>query len=123
MEERRRFPRWSVCDKVFYKKQGCGEECECLSKDISYSGMCFSLPEAVTPNTELDLRMQLCSDSAPIQAKGTVRWVSPSKNVQENLFLAGVKFNLLKDIDKDTIFNYAFQFRKQEIINRWWQKV
>jgi len=123
MEDRRRFTRWTIADKVYYKQEGSSEEYECLSKDISCSGMCFSPSKAVTPNSDLDLKIYVGNDYSPVLVKGKVVWVAPSMSSADAPFLAGVHFDSIKDSDKDAIFNYVYQNNRDQIVKRWWQGV
>lgn len=121
MEERRKFPRWQISDKAYYKKEGEEELRECLSKDICCSGACISLSEALLPKTELDLRINVGNEFAPIFAKAKVMWLAPSREAQDRPFLAGVQFGLIKDADRDAIFNYVYKNNRSELVKRWWQ--
>ncbi len=121
MDDKRRFPRWTITDKVFYKKEGEQEAHEGLSKNICNSGTCISLPEAVAPNTQLDLTIHVGGGFMPISTSGKVRWVSASMDSKNNPFLAGISFDFLGDLDRDKIFNYAYNYRRDEITKRWWQ--
>jgi c-di-GMP-binding flagellar brake protein YcgR len=123
MDDRRRFPRWTISNRVFYKREGEEEERVALSKDICSNGACISLSEAVTPNTELDLKIHLGNNLEPISAKGRVVWLYPSREAKDNPFLAGVHFDYLRESEKDKIYNYAYQFRREELQKRWWQGV
>lgn len=121
MEERRRLPRWTISERVFYKKEGEEELRECLSKNICCSGACISLSEAIPLKTELDLRINVGSEIAPILTKGRVMWLTPSMEAQDKPFLAGVQFDVIKDADRDAIFNYVYQNNREELVKRWWQ--
>lgn len=123
MDDRRRLPRWSIAGKVLYRKQGRESASECLSKNISSSGTCISLSEAIELNSEIDLDIHLGPGLLPIATKGKVRWLMPSMDSRDNPFLAGVHFDYLADEDKEKIFNYAFQYRRDEVTKRWWQGV
>lgn len=123
MEEKRRFPRWTIAGKAFYKREGEKEAREGWSNNISCWGVSLSLPEEVKPNSELNLNIHLSDNLSPIITKGKVMWVSPVASGSGQPFFAGVRFDGLRHYDRDKIFSYAYQFRREEILKHWWQGV
>lgn len=122
MEDKRWQGRWTISDKVLYKKTGEELERECVSKDISAYGARLSCSEAIAPNAEIDLKINIGKKFAPISAKGKVIWVKSAKECAGSEFFAGVRLSSLTYADKDKIFDYAFNNRREEVIRRWWQE-
>ena len=123
MQERRDLGRWSLCNKVCYRKAGSGEECVCASEDISARGIRLAAAEELEPATELEMRIHLAEGLNPVSAKGKVIWQQPDQGSQGLHFNTGVYFDAIKDPDREEIYKYAYQFKRNEIVNRWWQGI
>lgn len=123
MQERRDLGRWSICNKVCYRKAGNAAECECESEDISSRGIRLAAPEELKPDTELEMRIHLAEGLNPIFAKGKVVWQIPDQASQDLHFNTGIYFAAIKDIDREEIYKYAYQFKRNEVTSRWWQGI
>jgi c-di-GMP-binding flagellar brake protein YcgR len=121
MQERRDLGRWTICNKVCYRKAGGESECECVSKDISTRGIRLAAAEELKPDTELEMRIHLAEGLNPVLAKGKVVWQAPDQESEDRHFNTGIFFDTIKDNDREEIYKYAYQYKRDEIVNRWWQ--
>ena len=121
MQERRDLGRWSLCNKVCYRRAGSDAECECVSEDISTRGIRLAAQEELKPETELEMRIHLAEGLNLVLAKGKVVWQLPVQAGQDRHFNTGIYFDAIRDIDREEIYKYAYQFKRNEITNRWWQ--
>ncbi|MDP3143358.1 MAG: PilZ domain-containing protein [Candidatus Omnitrophota bacterium] len=121
MQDRRDLGRWTIQGKVCYKKIGDFRECDCSSEDISTRGIRLATVEELIPDTQLDLRIQLAEGLNPVYAKGKVVWQAADKDSQEGHFNTGVYFDSIGDQDREAIYNYAYNHKRDEIVNRWFQ--
>ena len=115
--ERRYLPRWEVDNKIIYRKGAEAVDYECRSKDIHAMGACLRTDEDILPNQELDLTIYLADDIEPIHVRGKTLWrVAHDK---ENL--VGIHFERINDKTSDLIFHYAFEYKKEELMKRWFK--
>ena len=121
MQERRDLGRWTIKSKVCYKKTGDGRECDCSSEDISTRGIRLATAEELIPETQLDLRIHLAEGLNPISAKGKVVWQAPDQDSPDKHFNTGIYFDSIGDQDREAIYNYAYNYKREEIVNRWFQ--
>ncbi|MFH1360126.1 MAG: PilZ domain-containing protein [Candidatus Omnitrophota bacterium] len=115
--DRRYLPRWEVSSKVSCQREGQDAADDCLSKDITAMGMCVSTSQALKSGEKLSLRMYLCEDAEPIRANGHVVWITTEGQDQR----AGISFDWIDHKARDLIFNYAFQFKREELRKRWFK--
>jgi len=121
MQERRDLGRWTICSKVCYRITGDFKECECVSEDISTRGIRIAASEELIPDTQLDMRIDLAEGLNPVMAKGRVVWQAVDDKSDVRHFNTGVYFNAIGDHDREEIYKYAYQYKRDEITNRWWQ--
>lgn len=121
MREKRDLGRWSICNRVCYQKEEGGIECECQSADISARGIRLRTGEVLRPDTPLNLKISLAEDLNPVAAKGKVVWQVARQEGTPVSFDTGVSFEDIKDPDREEIYKYAYQYKRDEITNRWWQ--
>lgn len=121
MQEKRDSGRWTIISKVCYKKTGDCRECDCASEDISTRGIRLAALEELIPETQLDLRIQLAEGLNPIHAKGKVVWQAPDQDSQDKHFNTGIYFDSIGDYDREAIYNYAYNYKREEIVSRWFQ--
>ena len=119
--DRRYLPRWEVRNKILFKK--AEEETaahQANSIDITSAGMCLDTSEPVTPNGRLNLMIYLADDIEPIDALGRVVWQKPkSSEGSENI--VGIYFERISKQAQDLIFNYAFEYKHAEMVQRWFK--
>jgi len=121
MQERRDLGRWTVQSKVCYKRCGDGRECDCASEDISTRGIRLATSEELIPDTQLDLRIHLAEGVIPIYARGKVIWQALDADSPDKHFNTGIHFDSIGDHDREAIYNYAYNYKREEIVNRWFQ--
>ncbi len=114
--DQRYFPRWDVSNKILYRKENDTVLKGCISRNINCTGACLVTQDEMTPSESLQLTIQLAEDMEPIHVQGRVRWVV--KSHAENW--VGVQFDEVTDKTTGLIFNYAFEYKKDEILNRWY---
>lgn len=116
-DDRRYLPRWQVNNKILYRRPDTPEEYECQSKDVNGTGACLRNPTSFIPNEKLDLTIYLVENIEPIRAQGHVVWQASQGG--ENL--AGIHFDRISTKDQDCIFEYAFEFKKEELFKNWFK--
>ena len=115
--DRRYLPRWQVDNKILYQAEEGAALGECRSRDINSSGACIRMPDDVPLQQRLNLTIFLAKDIDPIQVRGAVVWKAPHDG--ENWF--GIKFDRVSEKTNDLIFNYAFEYKKDEVMKRWFK--
>lgn len=121
MPERRKVARWSTNNQVNYRRLGEDREHACMSQDINAQGIRLNLAEELPANTALDLQIQLAEGLGPVFARGRVVWQSPDSNSSGQFYNTGIYFDSIKEADKEEIYKYAYQYKRGEITNRWFQ--
>ena len=116
-QDRRYLPRWEVDNKILFKKEDETTEYECHSKDINCTGACIRTREDIAPNQELDLTIYLADDIEPIRVHGRTLW----RIARDNESLVGGHFDRVSDKTGDLIFNYAFEYKKEEVLRHWFK--
>ena len=118
--DHRYLPRWQVNNRIFYRLEKHTKAHECQSKDLSCMGACLATKESLDPNQKVQLTIYLTEDQ-PIEVNGHIVW--NAKTSGENL--AGVIFDNLSLKSQDMILKYAFEIKKEDLINHWfkgWEK-
>ena len=105
--DERYIPRWSVQNKVLYRKEKNSSYHEARSKDINSSGACFSCPEEIKPSSKLNLVLYL-ADHVAVEVTGRVLW---NKDGKANK-LVGVRFENISEQVQDMILEYAFACKR-----------
>jgi hypothetical protein len=121
VQDRRDLGRWSIRGKVCYHRSGDHKECECVSEDISTRGIRLATAEELIPDTLLEMRINLTEGMYPVYAKGKVIWQVLDSDSEDRHFNTGIAFDTIGDLDRETIYNYAYQNKRDEVMNRWWQ--
>lgn len=123
MYDKRKHVRWGLSGPVRVKEADMDAvEVETEGADISVGGIGFLSREKQKPATEVELIIELPDKERFIFAKGKVAWQSEKAvDQQEKYRKTGVSFEQIRDVDKERIFNYAYRFRKDELIKKWWQ--
>lgn len=114
--DQRYIPRWVVQNKVLYRKEGNSAYQETASKDINCSGASFYCKDEVSPNQKLKMVMYL-SETIAVEVCGTVLWKKDGKD--QNLI--GVRFENIPAHVQDMILQYAFEFKKKDLTQHWFQ--
>jgi hypothetical protein len=74
MENKRKFPRFSLSEPVGYSREGQAPEGS-LSEDVSETGIKLTVSQFVPRNTLLELQIQLPGKVGVIPARAKVIWV------------------------------------------------
>ena len=115
--DRRYLPRWEVDNKIRYQKENDAPYQECRSKDINCSGACMRTSEDIPLNQALNLTIYLADGIEPIYVHGHTRW----RVVRDNESLVGIQFDRINDKTSDRIFQYAFEYKREELMKRWFK--
>lgn len=116
--DHRYFPRWEVANKITYKHQNGVNFHECVSRDISNTGVCMRSYEKIGDAEKLFLTIEL-ADGVSIQAQGRVTW----GKFDGNDFLVGVRFEDISEKIQDMIFNCAFECEGKRFQKKWFEGV
>ena len=115
--DRRYFPRWEACNRIVYRLEGDPRDRECFSKDIHCEGMCINAHELLDPQKMLFLTIYLSPTSDPIEAAGRPAW----QRHDGNDVCVGIRFERLDSRARETIFNYAFEFKRDALVKNWFK--
>ena len=88
MEERRKAVRHNLGDEGFIVANINGKELVIRVMNISPEGMRVRVPEPMEMGTEIFCKIDICPDTAPFYAQGSVVWIEKVNDKWE----AGVKF-------------------------------
>lgn len=117
-DDSRYFPRWEVANKVTYKHENGVNFHECISRDISNTGLCMRTYERIKPNQKLSMTIEL-ADGVSIQVGGRSLWQKDG----DKDFLVGVRFEEISERIQDMIFNCAFESHPQQFQQKWFDGV
>ncbi len=112
----RYLPRWEVDNRILLRREKEITPHECHSKDINATGVCLRTTEDIKPDTMLNLTIYLAEDIDPIHVYGKVLW----KKELEGQHHLGVRFEQMSDNTGNLIFQYAFEYKKEDLIKRWY---
>lgn len=105
VEEKRRFMRCNLSIMVAYQLESRLENKKnCLSIDISSTGLRIFLKEKLENGTHLQLSFNLPDETIMITVQGIIVW---HKERESNFFEAGIEFTTIKDEDADKINNFV----------------
>ncbi|UCC94433.1 MAG: Flp pilus assembly complex ATPase component TadA, partial [Candidatus Omnitrophota bacterium] len=114
--DRRAYPRLDTSVNVHYKGvKGKGEFSSkgfgalqkfAITKNISASGVCFTAPESLVPDSVLDLQIDLPDGKGPIKCLGRVVWVNKLSDGNSEV---GISLLDLTGGDKKRIGQYVKQ--------------
>ena len=115
--ERRYLPRWEVNNRVLCRTDADLDlPHECRSVDLSCSGVGLVARDKIEPQQKVKLTIYL-TESKAIEVEGRVVWHKLSLYGH----LAGVIFENAPSDIQDTILRYAFEFKKRDVINHWYE--
>ena len=107
MQERRQVPRWDVWQTARIKTGQ--SSCAGLIHDMNCKGMKVSLPLKLPEGPLIGLRIEL-SESVQLETRVNVRWQSHDRGAH----VYGLSFAVLRDEDKDRIYQYLQSHCRQE---------
>ena len=115
MEEKRKYPRFTVDVEVHWKKIAGPDErmAQHIShvKDASLGGICLVLHPGIVPGDTLLLEIFLPGQKC-IRSKGKVMWVNPQTRIKgrtENICEGGIEFLDTSDADRKEIGYFLSQ--------------
>lgn len=109
MSEKRKFMRFDVSVEVEYMVPGNGAPVEGISvtRNLSREGMQISVNSKLLPGTELEIKLRIPEDAAPVYAKGDLVWVEKAEAKTESS--AGVKFTQMSPFDRNRILDHVYK--------------
>ena len=112
--DNRYFPRWEVQKNVLYTTENNDQEFHPgLTRDLSCSGVCLSLPKKILPNQKINLTVFL-SGNKYIHVQGQVVWV---KNASDSIE-AGVSFYNTSPLAQEMLLEHAFELNGDDLKRR-----
>lgn len=116
--DHRYFPRWEVANKITYKHESGVNFHDCVSRDISNTGICLRTYEKIQPKQKILMTVEL-SDGISIQVQGRAMW----EQINGKDFLVGVRFEDISEKVQEMIFNCAFESQKGQFQEKWYEGV
>lgn len=109
MIEKRKYMRFEVAVDIEYMVPGNGIPVEGISvtKDLSREGMQVALNRRLVPGTELEIKLRISGDAAPIYAKGAIVWINKAETKGEPN--AGIKFIQISPFDRNRILEHVYK--------------
>lgn len=109
MSEKRKFMRFDVAVEVEYMVPGNGAPIEGISvtRNLSREGMQISVNSKLLAGTELEIKLRIPADAAPVYAKGDLVWVEKAEAKTESS--AGVKFTQMSPFDRNRILDHVYK--------------
>jgi len=114
--DRRYLPRWSIKNRILYRKQDDVLYQECTTKDLNCGGVCFHCPEDLTLHQEVSLTIFLTEDVA-VHLQGTTTW----HQTTERGHLIGIRFHHVSKKANNLLLEHAFESRQQELQKHWFE--
>ena len=101
--------RFDVAVEVEYMVPGNGAPIEGISvtRNLSREGMQVTVNSKLVPGTELEIKLRIPEDMAPVYAKGDLVWVEKSEIKMESS--AGVKFTQMSPFDRNRILDHVYK--------------
>jgi c-di-GMP-binding flagellar brake protein YcgR len=115
-KERRYLPRWHVDNRVLCRLDNGPETLECRSRDLSCAGIEIVSQESIPPHQKINLTICLTETKA-LDVTGHVVWQRPSSSGN----VSGVVFENVAQEIQDAILKYAFEFKKKDVVNHWYE--
>lgn len=116
MSEKRKFMRFEVAIEVEYMVPGNGAPLEgiSLTRNLSREGMQAALNSKLIPGTELEIKLKIPGDAAPVYAKGDIAWIDKAEAKTETA--AGIKFTQMSPFDRNRVLDHVYrQWVEQQI--------
>jgi c-di-GMP-binding flagellar brake protein YcgR len=109
MSEKRKFMRFDVSVEVEYMVPGNSAPIEGISvtRNLSREGMQLTINTKLVPGTELEIKLRIPEDSAPVYAKGDVVWINKAEEKSETD--AGIKFTQMSPFDRNRILDHVYK--------------
>ena len=114
--DKRYIPRWEVRNKILYSKENASSYQETSSKNINCNGACLYCDEPLIPDQKINLVLYL-SESIAVEIKGKILW----KRTEDHQNLIGVRFEEASPQIKEMILQYAFEYKKDDVISHWFK--
>ena len=115
--EKRYLPRWDAKKRVVCRQQDEAQSCEVFTKNISASGACLVSREELPLKKRFVLAIYLSEHATPIHAYGPVVW----QFNKGNEIFAGIRFDWIDSEAQSTIFNYAFEYKRKDLVKQWFK--
>lgn len=115
-DDKRYFPRWQVSNRVFYQLEKSGRSYECRSRDLNCAGACLLTDQGIAANQKVKLTIDL-SDAVSVDVEGRTLWCRPVAGRN----LTGIIFTNVKPEVQDSILDYAFEVKKEDVVKHWFK--
>lgn len=101
--------RFDVAIEVEYMVPGNGAPVEGISvtRNLSREGMQISVNSRLVAGTELEIKLRIPQDAAPVYAKGDLVWVEKAEVKTESS--AGIKFTQMSPFDRNRILDHVYK--------------
>jgi c-di-GMP-binding flagellar brake protein YcgR len=118
MSEKRKFMRFDVAVEVEYMVPGNGAPVEGISvtRNLSREGMQITVNSKLVAGTELEIKLRIPEDMAPVYAKGDLVWVEKTEVKMDSS--AGVKFTQMSPFDRNRILDHVYKEWVEEQIGQ-----
>lgn len=114
--DRRYLPRWSVTNRILYRKQDDHLYQESTTKNLNCGGVCVHCTEELPLNQEICLTIFLAQDVA-VHLQGMITWHRQT----EDGYLVGIRFHHLSKKANNLLLEYAFETKEHELQKRWFE--
>lgn len=116
-QDRRYLPRWKISNKVLYRRAKEVFYREARSRDISATGLCLSALDLIAVNERLNISIYLAQERDPILVRGKAVW----RKLHGSENMIGIQFDSVDNKTSELIFKYAFEFKRDEVMKRWFK--
>ena len=79
--------------------------------------MCIQTDELLWPHSGLNLTIYFEEDAKPITVHGRAVW----QRRENEKHLVGIQFDQITEKISDTIFKYAFEYKREELMQHWFK--
>jgi len=105
--------RFDVAVEVEYMVPGNGVPVEGISvtRNLSREGMQISVSSKLVPGPELEIKIRIPEDVAPVYAKGNLVWMErpEAKTEAKTEVPAGIKFSQMSPFDRNRILDHVYK--------------
>jgi c-di-GMP-binding flagellar brake protein YcgR len=115
MQERRQIPRWQLSRQARIRLEDGGREIDGVLEDIALKGMKLSLADPLPAAPSIRLSVMVARD-LDLELEVSVAW---SRSL-DGRHVYGMRFERIKDRDKDGIFDYVRTHCARQVQEHMW---